>query len=542
MRRRSAGRLWFAVFLGFSCAACTAPETDDASDNGPFAEGPGNSVDAPDDDPSLVGDPMDDPNTPRASTCKPSSLYGKSGELWSATGRLIDHGYAGYHTGKDPIPTVAGPIKSVIDFGAKPNDTGDDTAAFLTAIAQTPSGVLLVPAGRYIITKRLEITKSNFVLRGAGTGKSILYFPKSLGDVYGLTFNAAGASNWSFGGAFLAARGSDGGARLSTISANAARGATTIDLASAPATQVGDWVRVVQTDANGSMLSAFYDGTDPGDVAEDGNQQLFHVYSKVTAVQGKRVTLERPLPFQVDTRWAPELRAVKPSVREVGIEDLTLEFLGTTYPGHFKEHGYNGIQYSGVSDSWVRNVEILNSDLGVSINGSVFTTVTDVVLDTNFNRGSNVGHHGLNSSSGNDVLFTRFDVRKKYVHDLTVDYYAFATVFADGKGGDLNMDHHGRSPVGTLWTKLDLGAGTRAFASGGNANRMPHTGEYSTYWNITGKAMITPPANDFGPLLTFVGVRANDPKSPPASWLVEKLLPTELCQPDLHAAMLARRP
>jgi hypothetical protein len=88
--------------------------------------------------------------------------------------------------------------------------------------------------------------------------------------------------------------------------------------------------------------------------------------------------------------------------------------------------------FNGVVDSWVRNVSILNSDYGVNLNGSFFCTVDGVTLGTSFDRGPLVGHHGLTSAGGADHLFTRFDVRNTFVHDLSVDSYTLGSVWADG--------------------------------------------------------------------------------------------------------------
>jgi hypothetical protein len=228
-------------------------------------------------------------------------------------------------------------------------------------------------------------------------------------------------------------------------------------------------------------------------------------------------------------------------VREVGLEDFTVEFAGTTYPGHFKEAGFNAIQMSGLHDSWVRRVTILNADYGITMNGCFFSTVSDIVLDAPFDRGGLVGHHGLNSSGGNDLLFTRFDVRKKFVHDLTVDGYAMGTVWSNGKGVDLNMDHHGRAPYGTLWSNLDMGAGKRPFGSGGSSNRLPHSAAFSTFWNLNARATMKFPPNDFGPFLNFVAVKADKPAAPRADWSIETIANGELCQPDLHAFELEQR-
>jgi hypothetical protein len=466
--------------------------------------------------------------------CTPSTLFGRTGELWKADGRLMNHGYAGYRTGTTPIPKVVSPSRSVSEFGAKANDDVDDTQAFLDAIDGTTSGVLTIPAGKFLITKRLEIKKPNFVLRGAGRGKTVLHISKSLSEVYG--------GDWSFGGGFISVQGSQKGASVGQVTKTVPRGSRVLELSSVGSLKVGQAVVLVQKDAEGTLLKALHDGHFPGDTSEDIGKEVFRFYTKVTAVSGKRVTLERPLAFPADTRWSPELKLDQPSVTEVGIEDLTIEFVGTKYPGHFNEKGYNGIALQNVRDCWVRNVEILNADYGVTLNHSRFSSVTDVVLDTNFDRGSLVGHHGLNSSTSQDLLFTRFDVKKKFVHDLTVDAYTSFTVWSEGKGVDLNMDHHGWAPTASLWTDLDLGAGTRPFASGGKKIRMPHSGSFSVFWNLRAAQPMKFPAADFGPLLTFVAFQSSGtPGASPYDRYVEALPNANLCTPNLHEAMLARR-
>jgi hypothetical protein len=163
--------------------------------------------------------------------------------------------------------------------------------------------------------------------------------------------------------------------------------------------------------------------------------------------------------------------------------------------------------------------------------------VTEVVLDGNVDEAL-VGHHGLNSARGSDIWFTRFDLRKKYVHDLTVDGYALGTVYSKGKGVDLDMDHHGRAPYGTLWTDIDLGKGSRAFNNGGASNRLPPTASYTTVWNLRPTATVAFPPSDYGPNMNFIGAGKGTARS---DWSVEDIPTAKLCQPDLHEAMLARR-
>lgn len=60
----------------------------------------------------------------------------------------------------------------------------DDSSAFTRAIASLQGGVLYVPAGRYVITRRLWVNSTSLVIKGAGQGKTVLYFPYSLSEVY----------------------------------------------------------------------------------------------------------------------------------------------------------------------------------------------------------------------------------------------------------------------------------------------------------------------------------------------------------------------
>ena len=477
------------------------------------------------------------------SSASTSTHYGAAGERWTPGGPLLDYGYAGYRTGTEPVPTVAGPIVDVTAYGARADDDVDDTAAFQAALAAVSAGVVSIPAGRFVLTQRLEIRRSRIVVRGAGRDRTVIAIPVSLGSVYGLTFNAAGQSSWSFSGGFLTVQGSIGGGLLASVTEPASRGDRTLRVSTTAGITRGQWVRLLQTDSGGSLLRAFHGGQHAGDVSEDIGREAFRFLSRVADVGNGTVTLERPIPLEVRTAWTPQLRALTSSVNEVGIEGLSIEFAGTRYPGHFKEEGYNAIHLNGVTDSWVRDVAVRNADYGINVTGSFFVTVSDVVLDTTVDRGSRVGHHGLNVGGGGDQLFTRFDVRQRFVHDLTVENYALGTVFSDGRGLDLNLDHHGRAPYGTLWTRLDLGEGARPFDSGGSSIRMPHSGAWTAYWNVTSARDLPLPPSDFGPFLTFVGLRGStSSRTPPGDWTVETIAPASLCPSDLHRAMLAARP
>jgi hypothetical protein len=87
---------------------------------------------------------------------------------------LPDFSYAGYHFGTISLPEIKEKVILATDFGVKANDNLDDSKALLKALkaAHEVAGnvVLQLPAGKIILSDILYIERSNFVLRGAGSG------------------------------------------------------------------------------------------------------------------------------------------------------------------------------------------------------------------------------------------------------------------------------------------------------------------------------------------------------------------------------------
>jgi hypothetical protein len=371
-----------------------------------------------------------------------SRLWGEGGELWNPQGRLPDFSRAGYHQGNDPIPRP--PVQwNVKNFGAKGDGVTDDTQAFKNAIAK--GGVISIPAGRYKITRRLHITKSNTVLRGAGQSKTTLYFPKHLTAAEGrsdcATYGGKPTSCYSFREGFLSAKG---------------------------------------------------------------------------------------------------------SLREIGIEDLTVAFPPTGYLGHHRELGYNGIHFEGVTNSWVRHVTITNFDFGLILyTNTAYTTVQDLTLS---GRG---GHHGFSALRAHHNLFIDFRIQNTSIHDITVSDDAHHNVFANGAGVDINLDHHGNNPHDNLFSNINMGKGARPWRSSGGvvSAKGGHSGPRETLWNIR--------KGDGSPFNVIPGF--GDPRGPVASQVnvigfafsqfnktsanewIEGIAPANLFPEDLYFGQLARR-
>src|SRR5882724_889476 len=93
--------------------------------------------------------------------CAYSSLWGEAGEKWQPAGRLPDFSYAGYHAGEAKIPSPRASWDLKRDFHAVGDGRTDDTQSLLDAIQKIENGVLFIPKGAYVISKRIDIAKGN---------------------------------------------------------------------------------------------------------------------------------------------------------------------------------------------------------------------------------------------------------------------------------------------------------------------------------------------------------------------------------------------
>ncbi len=477
-----------------------------------------------------------------------SDLWGAVGEKWkSAGGALPDFSYAGYQRGEKPLPSRT-PDVSVKDYGSVGDGAADDTAAIQKAIDANPGKTIRLPAGRYRLSDVVTIRSSGTVLQGEGPDKTIFVAPVSLQEIHPLpvSYPDTGGTAYAYSGGFIAVAGStsyfDGNPQ--PVTAPAERGAVTLQLAAGHSFKADDEVVVIASDTAGQTLLRYLYRDDSTDLSKAGTDRSFRHVSRVKSADGTTLTLERPLRTELRMEWKPEVRLFQPRLQEVGIEHLGFEFPAKPYMGHFTEKGFNAITINGVAHSWVRNVSILNADSGISLGGSVFSTVTGIVIESK-RRASNphnaTGHHGISLVSL-DCLCTSFEFRTSFIHDLTVSNNSVGNVFSNGKAPDMSLDHHKRAPYENLFSNLDLGKGERMFMSGGHDGIGRNAAAGNTYWNLASRSSVEMPEG-FGPArLNFVGVRIRARGKPQADGLwVEAIRPGAVQPADLHLAMLQKR-
>lgn len=473
-----------------------------------------------------------------------SRLWGQSGEKFDPFGRMPDYSFAGYHFGEEALPHVE-VATDVTRFGAIGDGNTDCTPAFIKAIETTKRGAITIPPGRYLIRDILWIRKPNIVLRGAGPEKTVLHILTELQDVrpnMGTTTSGRPTSNYSWSGGFLWLQGRINQSRLAQIITPAARGSHTLILDKEVNLKAGQRVQVAMKDnAQKSLLNYLYSG-DPGDTAKINRPVHVAMVSRVLSVAGKTIILERPLWFDVRPEWKPQLMTFQPTVSEVGIEDLAIEFPVKPYAGHFTERGMNGIAMTRVADCWVRNVRISNSDSGLFLGTSC--TAKGLVLDSQRTpdaKHNSTGHHGI--SLGRDCLLVNFDIRTRFIHDITVGNLNTGNVVKNGSAVSLSLDHHKRAPYQNLFCNLDVGDGKRLWNCGGGAQLGKHCGARTTFWAIRSQQPVGWPPDRFGPdSMTLVGFNstADSVLSPDGRWF-EIIDPYRIKPADLHAAQLTRR-
>ncbi|PSC69079.1 band 7 [Micractinium conductrix] len=253
---------------------------------------------------------------------------------------------------------------------------------------------------------------------------------------------------------------------------------------------------------------------------------------RVSAVGNGYILIDRAMPFPVKTEagWRGSIHIEWPSIEDSGIERLTVRFKHSMVGPHHTDKGYNAIQVTNAANVWVRNVTILNSDTGIYyswIHRSLIQDVTLGVTQPRVNpqhRGAFNGHHGITLTEGQMNLVSRLRVSAPFIHDISIASAASMNVVTESNGFNLNIDHHRTAPFANLFTNLNMGWGTRPFASGGRGDRGAHAGRGNTFWRLhsaSGRPLYLPGC-DFGPILNFVG-NYQGYKCPNKGWMVTPL-------------------
>ena len=478
---------------------------------------------------------------------------------------LPDFSYAGYRNGEEELPTPAGTIILVDEFGAHPDDDIDDTAAVVAAIAEAndTDGPVIVRfgPGRYRITGLLKIERADIVLQGLGSGPggTTLWFPRPLSQVDKSTSldelrkylvdldkrqrepdknldEYFSEYSWSGGFIWIQKPGTRPAAYLEEYDPDidvltdvvaGQRGEHALEVASTDKIVVGDIVQVQWLNREGpgaGIIQSLYENE--SDTAGSHHwtfpeRPLVRQTSRVKGVVDDVVILADPLLHDVDES-IPAQVASWDGLQNVGIQDLHLEFPNAPWFGHHMEQGYNGIYFTSAYDSWARNIRFTNADSGILSYNSANLTFLDITSD-----GERRAHYGVHMGNVHNVLARNVTVLNPVLHSLTFntqstkcvykDSEVFVTPVLDQHAGSNHQNLFDNVTLHTRATPSEDGPVAVVWDGSGAGYWQPGHGAFNTTWNlrvlINGGAYadesVTILGIDEGPMARIVGLHGN---------------------------------
>jgi hypothetical protein len=235
----------------------------------------------------------------------------------------------------------------------------------------------------------------------------------------------------------------------------------------------------------------------------------------IKKIQNDRIYIIEPLLHDVKNDWGTIL-APADLLTEVGIEKLRIEFPQTNYGGHHLEEGYNAIYISSLANSWVRDVNVINSDNAILSDDCAFITIQNLEVS------GRAGHYGLHLGKSNHMLAKNIVIDSPMVHSISANTKAKANVFYNiDILQNPTIDQHCGSNHQNLFDNIRVTIDSpdfHLFKHGGAGYWKPTHGKYNTFWNIAINfdfdkpeidTVVVKGVND-GPSAYLVGLYSND--------------------------------
>ena len=340
--------------------------------------------------------------------------------------RIVDWSLAGYR-GVYPIPNMELDITNP-SFGGNGNGSLDNSAALQSAITSLNGnpGIIIFPPGNYFFSSSINLS-NGIILKGDGSNNTIF------------TFNLGGSSN------LINVEGSNTGITTSFIS-TAPKGAIEILVQNNNAFTVGDYIRILQDDAD-LVASSWAVGT-VGQIVQ------------ITNLTGNNsIMINSDLRMDFDIARNPEIQKID-VVKDVGIECIKLTRQDETNPQHT-----SSVRFKYAAQSWVRGIE---SDIcnfaHITIDASTNITVDGSYFHHAFDYGGGGRAYGVMiQQTGNECKIEN-NIFEHLRHSMIVQSGANGNVFAynysfdpfwtgtslpDSSAGD--MVCHGNYPFANLF-------------------------------------------------------------------------------------------
>ncbi|MCV9927119.1 hypothetical protein OIU83_05625 [Flavobacterium sp. LS1R49] len=512
------------------------------------------------------------------------------------TNYLPDFSYAGYHFGESKIPESQGKIVNATDYGVKANDGLDDSKALLKAIKACNeiegNVVLQLPAGRIILSDILYIERSNFVLRGAGSGETgteiycprpMMYFkdPESLAELreYLNTFDKRQRepennvdlpfSQYAWSGGIIWTQVPKERVKsyldkyepksnpLAKVSSGT-MGEHIITVSDIKGLKVGDIVELQlfnKDGENGEIIKDLYKGANVKPGSHHWKFPMLPIVRQqveIIKIAGTKITIKTPLTISIKPSYQAQLVEWK-HLNEVGIEHLRFTFPDIPRIAHHVEPGNNAIFLTRLFNSWVKDVTITNADSGILAEEIANVTIQDIVTN-----GDHMAHYTVTLGGVHNVLVKNLKIYNKAVHPLSFNTFATKNVYQDCEiFVDPLLDQHSGANHQNLFDNItvhitpDKNSSYALFGGGGADYWKPSHAPYSTFWNlnilVSNPDKISKPVLLYGmkdgPFARIIGVNGNckfDVKYEPDAYIEFLNIPIDKV-PSLYDYQLKKR-
>lgn len=461
-----------------------------------------------------------------------ASMLSIENKLLPTSVYLPDYSYAGYHFGEKQITAWETTTHiDVQDFGAVPNDNKDDTKAILDALdhAHTIDGHVTVtlPKGRLIVKDILKISRGNITVSGEGMGKqgTQLYFPMPLSiidktpkldelrkylrlhdkkqrnaEIY--IDDYFSEYSWSGGVIWIQKEGTRPVPYLEELDeqlpklarvTKGKKGTKILEVSDVSEVSVGDVIRIDWHNQNGNqagIIKSIYGDTDlkiGSHHFDFPNRPLVMQPTQVKSVNGNTIEIRDPLLHDVNKDTPAHISSWE-HLEEVGIEGLSIQFpMGDSY-GHHVEQGFNGIYFTSVFNSWIRDVSFNNADSAILTENSGNVTISNI-----HSYGTRFGHYGVHLGSVHNFLVEDAKISNPTVHTFSMNTKSTKSVFLRGVGfAQPTLDQHAGANHQNLYDNMtfhieaerdEKGPYYDLWFGGGAGYWQPGHGRYNTTWN-----------------------------------------------------------
>jgi len=307
-----------------------------------------------------------------------AALYAASNSAWVSRGsdgklhyradshgnRIMDFSYAGYKGGGSRLPTV--PVARTV----RP-EAGDATARIQQAIDvvsrlmpsdQGLRGAVLLDSGTYDIAGTLTIAAGGVVLRGSGSGEN--------GTVLRMTSAPHRLLQIRGEGSYATT-----GRHIAIVDPYVPAGADAFQVEDASSLRAGDPVLIVHPITAEWIhfmgMDALVRDSKPQTWLQAGS--FIETDRSIRAIDGKRITLDAPLSDSIDSRYAAGASVVKYTfagrISQVGVESLRVVAPSLDVP--ISQPQYTFLNVNAAMDAWVNDVEVQETENGISIGPAV---------------------------------------------------------------------------------------------------------------------------------------------------------------------------